>query len=122
MSLFKTPSQLTDEEWQKMRADRATCSVEELARRFGVKAASLSSALIARGIKRGTVEAGAVPETATLGENLQERVAHDRKVSQLTAQADHYRRLYAAAIQEGSTMDTLTDLIKRTLETLPTLT
>lgn len=112
---MRTPSQLTPEElealvhsWKHGPAPAVDIAVE-----YGVNLSSLRSFLLARGIHR-EYDAG---RKATIGEDWTDadyivQTQHDRELSQLKAQVNHYRRLYTAATKKDTAQDMILQVLR----------
>ena len=142
------PSDLTMDDWDRINGYmKRGATIAEIARKYGIKEDSLRGAvrkraeenpnpqiysLLKEGYSNQTLDDDAyggeevdeyVPPTEEeilRGELVDLRVRTDRRFEVLKAENNHLKRLYNVAIKKGATEETLVEVLRDTVISMPT--
>ena len=119
---FRTPTQLSDEEWGVLVQDyKAGMGFKDLERKHRVRGGSITTALRRAEVPRRDVARQTTSFEQLSDEDVAAVVVQDREKEGLKAQAAHYQRLYKEAIRSAATQEVLVQALRETVQAMPVL-
>lgn len=117
---LRKPSDLSESELQGVVDDyQGGLSCKAVAVKYGLKPTTLSSWLSSHDIRKPEV---VVPSIESMSdEEISQQVLHDRELSGLRAEAQHYKRLYRASIEQQDVQERIIEAVHSNLSAMPVI-
>ncbi len=114
------PSELTDSDLQQVTDDyRGGLTCKQVAEHWNLNPRTLSSWFSAHEISKSVRIKSAVSLPDVTDDEISTQVVHDREMSGLKAQANHYKRLYATAVRSTYAQDMIVEAVRNTVQAMP---